>query len=88
MFTDALDVRKIDSSDWFRFFFSWLVVVLFCCLRCHCLLVLSMNCLLYPLDWRTFVMCCRSCLSFELLVITFSARLNNAVMTLCFDLVE
>ena len=27
LFTDALNVRKIDSSDWFRFFFSWLVVV-------------------------------------------------------------
>ena len=27
MFTEALDVREIDSSDWFRFFFSWLVVV-------------------------------------------------------------
>ena len=27
LFTDALDVREIDSSDWFRFFFSWLVVV-------------------------------------------------------------
>ena len=26
-FTEALDVREIDSSDWFRFFFSWLVVV-------------------------------------------------------------
>ena len=25
-FTVALDVRQIDSSDWFRFFFSWLVV--------------------------------------------------------------
>ena len=27
LFTDALDVREIDSSDWFRFYFSWLVVV-------------------------------------------------------------
>ena len=27
LFTEALDVREIDSSDWFRFFFSWLVVV-------------------------------------------------------------
>ena len=27
LFTDALDVKEIDSSDWFRFFFSWLVVV-------------------------------------------------------------
>ena len=27
LFTDAFDVREIDSSDWFRFFFSWLVVV-------------------------------------------------------------
>ena len=27
LFTDALDVREIDSSDWFRFFLSWLVVV-------------------------------------------------------------
>ena len=27
MFTDALNVREIDSSDWFRFLFSWLVVV-------------------------------------------------------------
>ena len=27
LFSDALDVREIDSSDWFRFFFSWLVVV-------------------------------------------------------------
>ena len=27
LFTDALDVREVDSSDWFRFFFSWLVVV-------------------------------------------------------------
>ena len=27
LFTDALYVREIDSSDWFRFFFSWLVVV-------------------------------------------------------------
>ena len=26
LFTYALDVREIDSSDWFRFFFSWLVV--------------------------------------------------------------
>ena len=29
MLTEALDVREIDSSDWFRFFFSGLVVVLF-----------------------------------------------------------
>ena len=28
LFTDALDVREIDSSVWFRFFYSWLVVVL------------------------------------------------------------
>ena len=27
LFTEALDAREIDSSDWFRFFFSWLVVV-------------------------------------------------------------
>ena len=27
LFTEALDVREIDSSDWFRFFFSWLFVV-------------------------------------------------------------
>ena len=27
LFTEALDVREIDSSNWFRFFFSWLVVV-------------------------------------------------------------
>ena len=27
LFTEALDVREIDSSDRFRFFFSWLVVV-------------------------------------------------------------
>ena len=27
LFTETLDVREIDSSDWFRFFFSWLVVV-------------------------------------------------------------
>ena len=27
LFTEALNVREIDSSDWFRFFFSWLVVV-------------------------------------------------------------
>ena len=27
LFTEALDVREIDSSDQFRFFFSWLVVV-------------------------------------------------------------
>ena len=27
LFTEALDVREVDSSDWFRFFFSWLVVV-------------------------------------------------------------
>ena len=27
LFTEALDVREIDSSDWFRLFFSWLVVV-------------------------------------------------------------
>ena len=27
LFTEALDVREIDSSDWFRFIFSWLVVV-------------------------------------------------------------
>ena len=27
LFTYAFDVREIDSSDWFRFFFSWLVVV-------------------------------------------------------------
>ena len=27
LFTDAVDVREINSSDWFRFFFSWLVVV-------------------------------------------------------------
>ena len=27
LLTEALDVREIDSSDWFRFFFSWLVVV-------------------------------------------------------------
>ena len=27
LFTEALDVREIHSSDWFRFFFSWLVVV-------------------------------------------------------------
>ena len=27
LFTDALDVGEIDSADWFRFFFSWLVVV-------------------------------------------------------------
>ena len=40
------------------------------------------------LDWRTLVMCCCSCLSPVLLVMTFSAQLNNAVMTLCFDLVE
>ena len=33
-------------------------------------------------------MCCCSFLSSVLLVMTFSARLNNAVMTLCFDLVE
>ena len=39
-------------------------------------------------DWRTFVMCCCSCVSSVLLVMTFSVRLNNAVMTLCFDLVE
>ena len=66
---------------------GWLLF-LFCCLRCHCLLFFSMNCLLYPLDWRTFVMCCCSCLSYVSLVMTFFARLNNAVMTLCFDLVE
>ena len=29
LFTEALDVREADSSDWFRFFFSWLVVVCF-----------------------------------------------------------
>ena len=28
LFTDALDVREIDSSVWFRFFYSWLAVVL------------------------------------------------------------
>ena len=33
-------------------------------------------------------MCCCSCLSSVLLVMTFSARLNNAVMKLCFDLVK
>ena len=38
LFTEALNVREIDSSDWFRFFFSWLLF-LFCCLRCHRLLV-------------------------------------------------
>ena len=27
LFTEALYVREIDSSDWFRLFFSWLVVV-------------------------------------------------------------
>ena len=27
LFTDALDVKEIDSSDWFRFFFSWLVAI-------------------------------------------------------------
>ena len=27
LFTEALDVREIDSSDWYRFFFSWLVIV-------------------------------------------------------------
>ena len=84
LFTDALDVREIDSSDWF----SWLVVVFVLLFKMLLSSGLSMNCLLYPLDWRTFVMCCCSCLSSVLLVMTFSARLNNAVMTLCFDLVE
>ena len=27
LFTDALVIREIDSSDWFRFFFNQLVVV-------------------------------------------------------------
>ena len=27
LFTEALNVSEIDSSVWFRFFFSWLVVV-------------------------------------------------------------
>ena len=27
LFTEALDVREIDSSDWFKLFFSCLVVV-------------------------------------------------------------
>ena len=27
LFTETLDVREVGSSDWFRFFFSWLVVV-------------------------------------------------------------
>ena len=34
-------------------------------------------------------MCCCSCFKSSVLsVVTFSARLNNVVMTLCFDLVE
>ena len=85
LFTEALDVREMTGSG--SFSAGWLLF-LFCCLRCHCLLVLSMNCLLYPLDWRTFVMCCPSFFSSVLLVMTFSAWLNNAVITLCFDLVE
>ena len=39
LFTEALDVREIDSSDWFRFFSAGWLLFLFCCLRCHCLLV-------------------------------------------------
>ena len=27
MFTEALDIREIDSSDWSWLFFSWLVAV-------------------------------------------------------------
>ena len=27
LFTEALNVRETDSFDWFRSFFSWLVVV-------------------------------------------------------------
>ena len=66
LFTEALDVREIDSSDWFRFFFSWLVVIFVLLFKMPLssgfvneLLAVSIG--LYPLDfyfclkWLKFV---------------------------------
>ena len=91
LFTDALDLREIDSSDWFRFFFSWLVVV-FALLFKMPLSPGSVNELLAVSigleDFRdVLLLLFQSCIA-VLLVMTFYARLNNDVMTLCFDLVE
>ena len=90
LFTDALDVREIDSSDWFRFFFifSWLVVVFVFLFKMPLssgfvneLLAVSIG----LEDFRDVLL-----LLFTFCVVgdDISARLNNAVMTLCFDLVE
>ena len=88
LFTDALDVKEIDSSDWFRFFFSWLVVVFVLLFKMPLSSGFVNELLAVSIGLEDFVMRCCSFLSSVLLVMTFSARLNNAVMTLCFDLVE
>ena len=88
LFTEALDVREVDSADWFRFFFSWLVVVFVLLFKMPLSSGFVNELLAVSTGLEDFRDVLLLLLSSVLLVMTFSARLNNAVMTLCFDLVE
>ena len=88
MFTEALDVREIDSSDWFRFFFSWLVVVFVLLFKMllssgfvNELLAVSIG----LEDFRDVLL-----LLFHFCIVgdDIFCSVDYAVMTLCFDLVE
>ena len=85
LFTEALDVREVDSSDWFRFFFSCLVVVFVLLFKMPFSSGFVNELLAVSIGLEDFH---DVLLHSVLLVMTFSAWLNNAVMTLCFDLVE
>ena len=86
LFTDALDVGEIDSADWFRFFFSWLVVVFVLLFKMPLSSGFVNELLTVSIGLEDFCDVC-SCLGSVLLVMTFTSQLNNAVVTL-FDLVE
>ena len=88
LFTDALNVKEIDSSDWFRFFFSWVVVVFALLFKMPLSSGFVNKLLAVSIGLEDFRDVLLLSLCSVLLVMTFSARLNNAVITLCFDLVE
>ena len=84
LFTDVLDVKEIDSSDWFRFFFSWFVVVFVLLFKMPLPSDFVNELLAVSIGLEDFRDVLLLLFKFCMLVMTFSALLNNAVMTLCF----